>query len=269
MKMHKKTPQPYSRIPLLSSIGFMLRRKRLLGWSLLLVLLTVAFTWVGYVFSIDLITGLTGDFFAHPPDSSTILGWIKYKGWLAGSWLFSVIARIVSFYLAFLLAYTITTPGYAFLSTAAEKLYAGELFDPDDNFSLGGFFIDIMEGIKIAFFGILVTIVALIVNFIPGIGQVAVFLLYTYYSALMFIDYPASRRRWPLGRKIGWLQNHSGPSLRIGLLPAVVSMIPIVNIFAMALLFPVLTIHATLNFAAIELHEKRSSLEITTAHLNQ
>lgn len=251
-------PETRTRIPLLSSIGFMFRRKRLLGWSLLLVLITFALTWVGYVFSIDLITGFTGNFFAHPPDSGTVIGWIKFKGWLVAGWLFNVISRIVSFYLAFLLAYTITTPGYAFLSTAAEKLYAGELFDADENFTLGGFFVDILEGIKIAFFGILVTVAALFVNFIPGIGQVAVFLLYTYYSALMFIDYPASRRRWSLGRKLGWLQYHSAPSLRIGILPALVSMIPIVNIFAMALLFPVLTIHATLNFAAIELQKTES-----------
>ena len=51
-------------------------------------------------------------------------------------------------------------------------------------FPLAGFFADIFEGIKIAFFGIVVTIAALFVNFIPGIGQAVVFLLYTYYSAL-------------------------------------------------------------------------------------
>ena len=113
------------------------------------------------------------------------------------------------------------------------------------------------EGIKIAVFGIVVTIVALFINFIPGIGQAAVFLLYTYYSALMFIDYPASRRRWSLGEKIGWLRNQSSPAFRIGVLPALVSMVPLLNIFAMALLFPILTIHATLNFSAIELAKKR------------
>ena len=98
---------------------------------------------------------------------------------------------------------------------------------------------------------------ALFLNFIPGIGQASVFLLYTYYSALMFIDFPASRRRWSLGRKIHWLQNHSSSAFRIGILPAFVSMIPIVNIFAMALLFPLLTIHATLNFSTIQVAQKQ------------
>ena len=243
-------------IPLSSSLAFMIRRKRLIGWSLILFVITFSLTWVGYLFTVDFINDLTKDFFTNAPDTDTVWGWVQHKGWLVSSWLFTIISRIAAFYLAFLLAYSISTPGYVFLSTAAEKLYAGEHFDPDASLTLPGFLRDIFEGIKIALFGIVVTIVALFINFIPGIGQAAVFLLYTYYSALLFIDYPASRRRWSLGKKIKWLQIHSSPSFRIGILPAFVSMIPIVNIFAMALFFPILTIHATLNFSAIELAGK-------------
>ena len=243
-------------IPLSSTLGFMIRHKRLMVWSLILFAVTFVLTWIGYLLTVDFINNLTGNFALHPPSADGIWGWVKFKGWQAGSWLFVIISRIVAFYLAFLLAYTISTPGYAFLSSAAEKLYAGKHFDPDAGFTLPGILRDIFEGLKIALFGILVTIVALFVNFIPGIGQAAVFLLYTYYSTLMFIDYPASRRRWSLGRKTGWLRDHSSPSFRIGILPALVSMIPLVNIFAVALLFPILTIHATLNFTAIELGRK-------------
>jgi len=234
----------------------MLRRKRLIGWSFILFIITITLTWIGYLLTVDFINDLTGNFFINAPDADTIWGWVKHKGWLVSSWLFLIVSRIVAFYLAFLLAYSITTPGYVFLSTAAEKLHAGEQFDPDANLTLRGFFRDIFEGIKIALFGVLVTVVALFINFIPGIGQAAVFLLYTYYSALMFIDYPASRRHWSFGRKINWLRNHSSPAFRIGILPAFVSMIPLVNIFAMALLFPILTIHATVNFSTIELAKK-------------
>jgi len=244
-------------IPLSSSLAFMMRRKRLIGWSLILFVITFSLTWVGYLFTVNFINDLTGEFFVTAPDTDTIWGWVKHKGWVASSWLFTIVSRIVAFYLAFLLAYSISTPGYVFLSTAAEKLHAGEYFDPDASLTLPGFFRDIFEGIKIAMFGIIVTIVALFINFIPGIGQAAIFLLYTYYSALMFIDYPASRRRWSLGKKIRWLQINSSPAFRIGILPAFVSMIPIVNIFAMALIFPILTIHTTLNFSAIELAGKR------------
>ncbi len=243
-------------IPLSTSLSLMFRRKRLFGWSVLLFLITVVLTWMGYHFTVGFIDHWTGNFTAAAPAADGILGWIKHKGWLIGSWLFLIISRIVAFYLAFLFAYSLSTPGYVFLSTAAEKMYAGKHFDSDENFSVIGFFSDIFEGIKIAFFGILVTIVALFVNFIPVIGQVIVFLLYTYYSALMFVDYPASRRHWSLSRKIRWLRTHSSPSFRLGVLPALVSMIPLVNIFAIALLFPLLTVHTTLNFAAIELAKR-------------
>ena len=73
---------------------------------------------------------------------------------------------------------------------------------------------DLVEGVKIGLYGILVSLAALFVSFIPVIGLVIVFLIYTFYSALMFIDYPASRRRWTLGRKITWLVGQSPHGLQ-------------------------------------------------------
>lgn len=255
-QLHHPHPSAAKWIPLSQSLSLMFRRKKLFGWSFLLFLITITLTWIGYLVTVDFMDDLTGNFLVNAPATDTVWGWIKHKGWLVGSWLFLFVSRIVAFYIAFLLAYSLTTPGYVFLSTAAEKLYAGEHFDADAGFSVLGFFADIFEGIKIAVFGIFVTVVALFVNFIPGIGQAIVFLLYTYYSALMFLDYPASRRRWSLGRKLSWLRTYSSPAFRLGVLPAVISMIPVVNIFAIALLFPLLTIHATVNFSAIELAGK-------------
>jgi len=254
----KMSPKP-EWIPISRSMILLLSRKRLFGLSFILILITIGLTWLGFLVTVDFVDGLTGDFWENAPAAGTIWGWFKYHGWLIAKWMFLIVSRIVSFYFAFLLAYTLSTPGYAFLSATAEKIHAGEDFDPDAAFTLGGIARDIFEGIKIALFGIVVTLAALVVNFIPGIGQVAVILLYSYYSALMFIDYPASRRRWSLGRKIDWLRTHGSSALRIGFLPALVSMIPLVNIFAIALLFPVLTVHATLNFSAIELAKKLPS----------
>lgn len=246
-------------IPLSHSLGLILKKKRLFGWSTLLVLVTILLTWLGYQLTVDFMDELTGSFFSSAPATDTLFGWIKHKGWIAGQWLFLFVSHIVAFYFAFLIAYSLTTPGYVFLSTAAEKIHAGEFFDPDANFSVMGVLYDIFEGLKIACLGVLVTIIALLVNFIPGIGQAAVLLLYTYYSALMFLDYPASRRRWSLGKKINWLRTHSSPAFRLGILPAIVSMVPILNIFAIALLFPLLTVHTTINFSAIEVATKRST----------
>ncbi|MGD9949390.1 MAG: EI24 domain-containing protein, partial [Desulfobulbus sp.] len=89
-------------------------------------------------------------------------------------------------------------------------------------------------------------------NFIPVAGQAAVFCIYAFYSALMFVDYPASRYRWSLGRKLSWLRHHHNQAFRLGLFPAMISMVPLLNVFLMALLFPLFTVHTTLNFLAIE-----------------
>ncbi|MGW8194754.1 MAG: EI24 domain-containing protein [Desulforhopalus sp.] len=257
-QLHRTPKSNAEWIPLSRSLLLMFSRKTLFGWSFMLFLLTIFLTWIGYQLAVDFIDNLSGNLLPAAPAADGVLGWLKHAGWVAMHWLFLFISRTVAFYLAFLLAYTLSTPGYVFLATAAEKLHAGKNFDPDLNFTVTGFLIDILEGIKIAAFGVFVTVVALFVNFIPGIGQAAVFVLYSYYSALMFLDYPTSRRRWSLGRKLRWLRNHSSPAFRLGVLPALLSMIPLLNIFAIALFFPLLTIHSTLNFSAIELNKSRS-----------
>jgi CysZ protein len=125
----------------------------------------------------------------------------------------------------------------------------------EEEFSFHGLLIDLVEGCKIGLFGFGITIAALFINFIPVLGQLLVFLLYSFYSCLMFIDYPSSRRRWTLGKKLLWLRKNPIISFRLGFLPALISLIPILNIFFMALFFPILTVHATLNFSTIEDHK--------------
>ncbi|NIA19066.1 MAG: cysteine biosynthesis protein [Xanthomonadaceae bacterium] len=242
--------------PLIISFGFIFRHAGILFISLLLVVLTGLLTWIGYLATIHLANGLTGHFFQQAPVSEGVIGWFLLKGWWLLKILFLVVSRFIAFYLAFLLAFTLTSPGYVMLSTATEKTSLGEKFQQDAPFSWSGMLVDLFEGGKIAVVGLVVTIVSLLVNLVPFIGQILVFLLYSYYSALMFIDYPASRRRWPLRRKISWLRQNWWPALRLGLFPALISLIPFVNIFFMALLFPLLTVHTTLNFIRFEEPDK-------------
>jgi CysZ protein len=250
--MHSPENKQLPWIPLTVSIAFIFRHIRILGWSLLLVAITGLLTWLGYVQSLDLITGLTGGFFRNPPEYTGIWGWVAVKGWVALKYLFYIVVRIAAFYLSFLVAYTLTTPGYVFLSTSTEKIYLGREFADESGFTVSGVLRDLIEGCKIGMLGLLVTVAALIAGFIPVIGFVAVLFIYVYYSALMFVDYPASRHRWTLGRKIAWVRNYYRRSFRLGALPALISMIPVVNIFFMALLFPLFTVHTTLNFIAVE-----------------
>ncbi len=255
MQSHSNSSPPT--IPLSTSMSFLLGRKQLLGWSLILMVATFALTWLGFLLTTGIIDHFTGSFFEAAPPHESWWGWIKYGGWLIAKYLFVLVSRIIAFFLAFLLAYTMTTPFYGFLSNSAEKIFWGGEFE-DDGFSFTGILKDIFEGSKIALFGILITVAALAVGFVPIIGQISVFLIYTFYSALMFIDYPASRRRWGLGKKLLWLRHHSGHTARLGLIPAAITMVPVLNMFLLALIFPLFTVHAALNFSAVELSERRA-----------
>lgn len=239
-------------VPLRTSLSFLFRHPRLLFWSLALVVLTGILTWSGYLVSVDLIERFTGSFFSIPPTAERFWQWPLLWGWTALKWVFLVLSRVVAFYLAFLVAYSLTTPGYVLLSTWAGNRYTEKAGEGEAAFTLVGILIDLREGAKIGALGLLVTVAALLANFIPVIGQVAVFGLYVFYSALMLVDFPSSRYRWSLGRKLRWVGEHRNQCFRLGLLPAVISMIPLLNVFLMALFLPLLTIHTTLNFLAIE-----------------
>ncbi len=216
------------------------------------MILTGCLTWLGYLFSLDLINQYTGSFFTVPPSVEHFWHWPLLWGWTAMKWIFLVLSKVVAFYLAFLTAYCLTTPGYAFLSNCAGDRYTEKAGAGEAGFSFTGILVDLREGLKIGAIGLLVTVAALLANCIPVIGQVAAFVLYVFYSALMFVDFPSSRYRWSLGRKLRWLGQHRNQSFRLGLLPAIIGMIPLVNVFFMALFFPLFTIHTTLNFLALE-----------------
>lgn len=258
------SPIPVKWIPLWSSLVFLCRSPKLLAWSLLLVLFTFALTWGGYLLAVSFIDARTAGFFQQAPDSTGLWGWLKDLSWLAMKWSFIVLSRVAAFYLAFMVAYTLSAPGYVFLSSAAERKQAGPAFEEDAAFHLKGIVTDLWEGLKIGALGLVVTLAALLVSFIPLLGQLLVVLLYSYYSTLMFLDYPTSRRRWSLGRKIGWLSRHGRPAFRLGILPAVISLIPIVNIFLMALIFPLFTVHVTLNFGVLEQRAKEEAAGLTS-----
>ena len=87
-------------VPFSTSCAFLFRHPRLLGLSLLLVILTGTLTWVGYHFSVDLIDRLTGAFFVTPPTVEKIWHWPILWGWTLLKWVFLFLSRGVAFYLA-------------------------------------------------------------------------------------------------------------------------------------------------------------------------
>ena len=166
---NSSAPPPW--VPLAHSFAFLCRYPRLLGWSLILVVLTGTLTWFGYLLSVDLINQFTGSFFITPPSVEHFWHWPLLWGWTALKWIYLVLSRVVAFYLAFVLAYSLTTPGYVFLSTWAGNRYCEQAGQGEATLTLSGTLVDLREGIKIGAMGLVVTVVALFANFIPVIGQ--------------------------------------------------------------------------------------------------
>jgi len=235
-------------IPLTTSLVFLMGHIRLIWWSLLLVAATAFLTWLGYHEAIGLVDGLVGSFFTEAPAHQGVEGWSMFIGWFVIKYLFLFFSRAAAFYFAFLAAYCLTTPGYVLLSAATEKIYLGQSRQKAGPFKPLVILLDLWEGLKIGVVGLVVTGAALCLNFLPVVGQILALLLYIFYSALMFVDYPASNRHWSLGQKINWLKDNPLASFRLGIIPALISIIPVINIFVNALFFPLFTVHTTLNF---------------------
>jgi CysZ protein len=253
-----KDREKKQRLPIVSwiSLGdaaqFIFRYPKLLSLSAVLIFFTGLITWGAMSFSLEFIDGLTSGFFNTSPEAVHFWQRPLVWGWQVIHWLYIVMSRVIVFYLSFLVAYCITSPGYVFLSMLAGNRFSPNVAAGEASFTLSGIIIDIWEGIKIGMVGVVASLLALAVNFLPVIGQVAAFLIYVFYSTLMFIDFPSSRYRWNLRQKIGWVVSHKETSFRLGLFPALISLVPILNIFFLALLFPLFTVHTTLNYLIIE-----------------
>lgn len=240
------------RIPLGRSLLFLLRHPTLLGTSLVFFAITCLLTWAGYHFSVTWIDSLSGSLFTTPPTVERFWDWLLLWGWTALKWIVLIMSRVVAFYLAFMLAYCLTTPCYSFLSNWAGNRFTRQAEEGEGTLSVAGVCFDLLEGAKIGLFGLFITLLSLALNLVPVLGQITILCIYVFYSALMFIDFPASRYRWSLQQKLSWLWRYRAQTFRMGLLPALVSMIPVANIFLMALCFPLFTVHATLNFLVLE-----------------
>ncbi len=249
---NKQESFTFSWISLWYAMKFIFRYPKILSTSCILVACTGLLTWGAMSLCLFFIDGYTISFFAQQPEVQHFWQWPLVWGWYALHWLYLIITRVIIFYFSFLLSYCCTSPGYVFLSMLAGNRYTQHASVGEAGFTLPGVLIDLWEGLKIGMVGVLVTFCALVVNFIPVIGQVAVLLIYVFYSTLMFIDFPASRYRWNLRQKIKWVFLYRNISFRLGLFPALISLIPILNIFLMALFFPLFTVHTTLNYLAIE-----------------
>ncbi|MGI6393253.1 MAG: EI24 domain-containing protein [bacterium] len=224
---------------------------KLLVASLAVVLIMILVTIFSYHYISSWISSLVAPFFDESPLVEEFFDYFYYVGWLAVSVIFKGVTVVVVFYLSFIFAYILVSPLFSFISLIAEDLLFGK---PDDNaeFSLEIIAEDIIQSLKVAIVAFLCTFFAFFVNFVPIVGQITAIMLYVVVNSLLLIDFPASRRRWRLSTKMGWLKQSPFVTLRIGSVPTLISMIPFVNSIVLAFLYPLFVVHSTMNFLQIE-----------------
>jgi len=248
MKKVLQTENSLKRYGFFATMGFMISHPLVAGTSLLIV----ALNYVGaYLLSGIVNSHFSGVFLSwwHEPALSGVWSYILYGLWWISFWSAKVTAVILAFYIAFLGIYILISPVYSWLSLLSEKALLGMV--SETGFSLKQILFDIKEALKISLFGVLLTIIAIFLMFIPVIGIVAGFLLYLYSFSILFLDYVTSRKGMTFKQKIRWTSKHSGFIVSMGWLPALLSYIPVLSIFLVSLVFPLFVVYATLNFLAI------------------
>jgi CysZ protein len=166
--------------------------------------------------------------------------------------------RLIAFYIALLVGYSITAPGYMFLSNSTEKIDETGSME-GEGFEIEMLVDDLIEGLKIAGMGIVTAFFLFFITFVPVFGIIVAFIVLMFYSTLMFIDFPTSKRHWTLSQKFEWIYRHPMVAARLGFIPALIGLIPVFNVLFIAFLFPIFTIHTTRNFRLILENEKNET----------
>lgn len=245
---------------LFKSVKYLFSNGKLVVASLAAVLFMILLSILMYHQISSWFNSLTVSFFNKPPELKAFLDYLIYGGWWIVKVLFKAIVIIVSFYVSFVISYTVCSPLYSFISIIAEDIHFGKP-DDDADFTFEGIVEDVFQAMKIAGVTVVLSIVAFVINFIPVVGQIMAVGIYVWANSLMLIDFPASRRRWAMKRKLLWTKENPIASMRIGTLPTLLSMIPFINIIFLAFLFPLMVVHSTLNFVAYENRKQKETPE--------
>lgn len=238
-------------VTLFTAFKAILENGKLLLASMGIVLLMLVISLLIYHWIDSFVDVHTREFFSDVPADEGLLDqlwfWLKW----CGKALLKMTIFILSFYTSFMISYLLVSPLYSFVSNIAENVYYGR---PDDeaDFSLRGVLEDMLQAVKISVAVFFLGVLVFLLGFIPILGQLLAILLCVFINSLLLLDFPASRRRWPLLKKMKWIFSHPGTAFGTGVFPTAISLIPILNNIIMAFMFPVFIVHAAMNFAAAE-----------------
>jgi len=159
--------------------------------------------------------------------------------WRALYWLLDWLIKLVLFYLVLILfpviGSIVASPFLDLLTEKQEEEMLGRPVAPP--FTVVGMLGDILRATAHALKGLglgtLCAGVLLLINILPGIGQVLYIVLNACLAALFFslqfMDYPLARRRLSYGAKLKAVLHDTGGSLGLGLAIFLCAMIPVLN----------------------------------------
>ncbi|NOZ84745.1 MAG: hypothetical protein GXP49_00500 [Deltaproteobacteria bacterium] len=170
------------------------------------------------------------------PDEGNYLGWLN--------WLLSGLLKVVLLYLVVtvfpILASIVSAPFLEFLTESQEK-YLGTRKDLPA-FSFKAMFKDLVttvsHALKSLLLFIVLSMISVLLEFIPGIGQVIHVVVAVCLSGLLlafqFMDYAAARRRLSFREKLGILVKDLAGSLGFGIAVFFTFLIPLTAPFVLA-----------------------------------
>jgi CysZ protein len=178
---------------------------------------------------------------------STLSDWIfdfgivkKLDGYKALHFLFKILTAgifIISFFVYFSLfkfvLLTIASPLYAYISEKTASILTGKEYE----FNLQQFLIDIARGIKMSLKNLLkqtfLTIIILLLGFIPIVGLLSAIILIfidSYYYGFSMLDYNCERNKWSVAQSAQYISNRKGLAIGNGLVFYGLFLIPVVGI---------------------------------------
>lgn len=228
-------------------------------WLVPVVITTLLLSIAGY-FAFDLRDELAGAMWRAPTDAGFVADALRFLHALF-AWVLAGVAFALSVVAVALISNIIAAPFNDALSHEVERLVSGSVVGPPATF--GSIISDLgrtvaLELLKLALYAAVMLPMFVLSVLLPGVGQ----LLYTafgfYFSAsyfcLDYLDWPASRRQWTVGRRLAQLRRFPSTTLGFGLGVWAFLLVPLVNLLFM----PAAVAGGTLLF--LELHpESRES----------
>ncbi len=160
------------------------------------------------------------------------IAWLQNAGAVA-AFVFRVLLRF-AYFMLFLavggyLVLIVLSPVFSWLSERTETALTGKEYP----FRFGRFLREMLRGVLIAlrntFFQLAVTVLLMIVSFIPLIGMLSPFLLFlssAYFYGFSFVDYTIERRYLLVRESVGYVNRNIGFVMGIGLPFAAALLLP-------------------------------------------